>query len=83
MRKESQMARKPTENGEAYLAFVQAHNLSGAYEDPEKRKQSEQLYQRAVDLDPKFALALAGLSMVRLELLHPSARFLGRSISIQ
>ena len=60
----SQMARKPTENGEAYLALVQAHNLFGALEDPEKRKQSEQLYERAIELDPKFALAFAGLSMV-------------------
>ena len=40
----AQMERKPTENGEAYLAFVQAHNLSGALEDFEKLKQSEQLY---------------------------------------
>ena len=60
----SQMTRKPTENGEAYLAFVQAHDLSCAYEDPAKLKQSEQLYQRAVDLDPNFALALARYSQL-------------------
>ncbi len=60
----SQMTRKPTENGEAYLAFVQAHDLSCAWEDPAKLKQSEQLYQRAVDLDPNFALALARYSQV-------------------
>jgi TolB-like protein/Tfp pilus assembly protein PilF len=60
----SQMTRKPTENGEAYLAFVQAHDLSCAYEDPAKLKQSEQLYQRAIDLDPKFALALARYSQL-------------------
>ncbi len=35
----SQMTRKPTENGEAYLAFVQAHDLSCAFEDPAKLKQ--------------------------------------------
>src|SRR5467141_5080578 len=39
----SRMERKPTENGEAYLAFVQAHNLQDAMEDLEKLKQSEQL----------------------------------------
>ncbi|KAF5408014.1 MAG: hypothetical protein Udaeo2_18530 [Candidatus Udaeobacter sp.] len=49
---------KPTENGEAYLAFVQAHNLQNAVEDFGKLKQSEQLYARAVELDPKFALLL-------------------------
>jgi TolB-like protein/Flp pilus assembly protein TadD len=60
----SQMTQKPTENGEAYLAFVEAKNLSCAYEDPAKLKQSEQLYQRAVDLDPDFALALARYSQL-------------------
>ena len=60
----SQMTAKPTENGEAYLAFVQAHDLSCAWEDPAKLKQSEQLYQRAVDLDPNFALALARYSQL-------------------
>jgi TolB-like protein/Tfp pilus assembly protein PilF len=60
----SQMTQKPTENGEAYLAFVEAKNLSCAYEDPAKLKQSEQLYQRAVDLDPNFALALARYSQL-------------------
>jgi TolB-like protein/Tfp pilus assembly protein PilF len=60
----SQMTRKPTENGEAYLAFVQAHDLSCSYEDPAKLKQSEQLYQRAIDLDPNFALAIARYSQL-------------------
>src|SRR5881398_1748711 len=53
----AQMERKPTENGEAYLAFVQAQNLQCAVEDFDKLKQSEQLYERAVQLDPSFALA--------------------------
>ena len=60
----TQMKRKPTENGEAYLAFVEAHNLSCAMEDTTKLKQSEQLYQRAIELDPKFALALARYSQL-------------------
>src|SRR5215472_8349797 len=38
----SQMAQRPTENSEAYLAFVQAHDLSCAVEDLAKLKQSEQ-----------------------------------------
>jgi len=60
----SQMTRKPTENGEAYLAFVQAHDLSCEVEDVEKLKQSEQLYQRAIELDPNFALAIARYSQL-------------------
>src|SRR6188472_1920661 len=61
----AQIERRPTENGEAYLAFVQAHNLSHAIESLEKLKQSEQLYQRAIDLDPNFALAIARYSQLQ------------------
>jgi len=61
----AQMTRKPTENGEAYLAFVQGHTLHRQVEDSEKLLQAEQLYERALELDPKFALAAAQLS--RLE----------------
>jgi len=66
----SRMERKPTENGEAYLAFVQAHNLSCAFEDLEKLKQSEQLYQRAIELDPNFAVAIARYSQLESWILH-------------
>ena len=62
--------RKPTENGEAYLAFVQAHSLQNALEDLGKLKQSEQLYARAVELDPKFALALARYSQLESWISH-------------
>src|SRR5438034_1505347 len=64
------MERKPTENGEAYLAFVQAHDLQCAVEDLGKLKQSEQLYARAIELDPKFALALARYSQLESWIFH-------------
>jgi TolB-like protein/Tfp pilus assembly protein PilF len=67
---QSQMTQKPTENGEAYLAFVQAHNLSCEVEDIGKLKQSEQLYARAVELDPNFAVALARYSQLESWFLH-------------
>src|SRR5436853_4498672 len=70
----SRMERKPTENGEAYLAFVQAHNLQNAVEDIGKLKQSEQLYARAIDLDPKFALAIARYSQLESWILHTFER---------
>jgi serine/threonine-protein kinase len=66
----AQFERKPTENGEAYLAFVQAHDLSCAYEDFEKLKQGEQLFERAIDLDPNFALAIARYSQLESWILH-------------
>jgi len=65
-----QMTRKPTENGEAYLAFVQAHNLHLQLEDMEKLKQGEQLYERALQLDPNFSLAAADLSRLESWIYH-------------
>src|ERR1700745_2151521 len=70
----AQIEHKPTENGEAYLSFVQAHNLSCALEDFEKLKQSEQLYQRAIELDPNFALAIARYSQLESWILHTFER---------
>jgi TolB-like protein/Tfp pilus assembly protein PilF len=70
----AQIEQKPTENGEAYLAFVQAHNLSCAVEDLEKLKQSELLYQRAIELDPNFALAIARYSQLQSWIVHTFER---------
>src|SRR5467141_3937589 len=70
----SQLERKPTENGEAYLAFVQAHNLQNAVEDLGKLKQSEQLYARAIELDPRFALAIARYSQLESWIVHTFER---------
>src|SRR5437899_4638488 len=66
----SRMERKPTENGEAYLAFVQAQNLTCAVEDFDKLKQGEQLYERAIQLDPNFALGLARSSLLQSWIVH-------------
>jgi TolB-like protein len=66
----AQMTRKPTENGEAYLAFVQAHNLQMHLEDLEKLKQAEQLYERALQMDPNFALAAADFSRMESWIFH-------------
>jgi TolB-like protein/predicted Zn-dependent protease len=65
-----QMTRKPTENGEAYLAFVQAHNFHRDLEDLPKLKLAEQLYERALQLDPNFALAAASYSRLQSWVYH-------------
>jgi TolB-like protein/Tfp pilus assembly protein PilF len=70
----AQIERRPTENGEAYLAFVQAHNLQNAVEDLGKLKQSEQLYARAIELDPRFALAIARYSQLESWIVHTFER---------
>lgn len=70
---EARMSQKPTENGEAYLAFVQAHDLQMRPDHLEANQQkAEQLYQRAVQLDPQFALAFAELSRLQSWIYHSS-----------
>ena len=65
-----QITRRPTENGEAYIAFVEAHNLQNNFEDIEKLKRAEQRFERAIELDPKFALALAKYSQLESWIVH-------------
>lgn len=82
----AQMTRKPTENGEAYLAFVQAHNLHAQMDDLEKLKQAEQLYERALQMDPNFSLAAADFSRLESWIYHtfdptPSRREKARSLA--
>jgi serine/threonine-protein kinase len=81
-----QLESKPTENGEAYLAFVQAHDLSCTMEDFEKLKQGEQLFERALELDPTFALAIARYSQLESWIVHifdptPARREKARSLA--
>src|SRR5205085_3823552 len=66
-----QLTRKPTENGEAYLAVVQARDLFNSHvEDIEKLKQAEQLFERGLQLDPNFALAAACYSQLESWIFH-------------
>ncbi len=60
----ARMEEKPTENGEAYLLYVQAQAIAtGA--DTERRKQAEALFAQAIQLDPSFALARANFSRLQ------------------
>jgi TolB-like protein len=65
-----QMTHKPTENSEAYLAFLQAHNLNVSMEDSSRLQEGERMYERAISLDPKFALALARYSQLESWIFH-------------
>ena len=56
---------RPTQNPDAYLLFVQAHdyaNRPDMFRDTSLK--AEQLFEQATKLDPNFAAAFAGLSMV-------------------
>ena len=63
--------RRPTQNPDAYLLFVQAHdyaNRPDLFRDTSLK--AEQLFEKATKLDPDFAAALAGLSMIESWMYH-------------
>lgn len=66
----AEMTRRPTENDEAYLAFMKAHELQASLEDRATLNKAVQLYDRAIELDPKFVLALANLSILHSWIYH-------------
>lgn len=66
----AQIESKPTQNSEAYLVYVQAHNLHGEFGVREKIYQAEELYEKAIRLDQNFALAYASLSHLESWIYH-------------
>jgi TolB-like protein/Flp pilus assembly protein TadD len=65
--------RRPTQNSDAYLLFIQAHdyvNRPDHFRDTSLK--AEDLFQQAIKLDPKFAAAFAGLSMAQSWIYHES-----------
>jgi len=54
---------KLTENAEAYVCYLQAREFDLRWEDTENLYTAERLYERAITLDPAFALAHARLSI--------------------
>ena len=60
---EERLGRKPTENGDAYLLYQEAHEI---FSRPDRHHDDlarvEELYEKAIRLDPNFALAQARLS---------------------
>jgi TolB-like protein/Flp pilus assembly protein TadD len=62
---QEQIERKPTQNGDAYLLYLEAHEIFGR---PDRHHDDvarvETLYEKAIQLDPAFALAQARLSQV-------------------
>src|SRR5262245_9991912 len=67
----AQIERKPTENSEAYLAFVEGHDLLTR---PDKLRadteKAEQLFEKATRIDPNFAKAFAALAWVEDWMYH-------------
>jgi TolB-like protein/Flp pilus assembly protein TadD len=67
----AQLDRRPTSNSDAYLLYVQAHDYANR---PDRLRETslkaEELYEQAIKLDPNFALAFAGLSIVESWMYH-------------
>src|SRR6187551_2967060 len=69
----ARLDRRPTQNPDAYLLFVQAHGYASQrdmFRDTSLK--AEPLFEQAIKLDPNFAAAFAGLSMVQSWVYHNS-----------
>src|SRR5881398_2868766 len=63
--------RIPTQNPDAYLLFIQAHDYANRPDMfREASFKAEQLFEQAIKLDPNFAAAFAGLSKVESWIYH-------------
>jgi TolB-like protein/Flp pilus assembly protein TadD len=69
----ARLDRRPTQNPDAYLLFVRAHDYASQREMfRDTSLKAEPLFEQAIKLDPNFALAFAGLSIVESWLYHTS-----------
>ncbi|PYK36633.1 MAG: hypothetical protein DME60_14340, partial [Verrucomicrobia bacterium] len=69
----ARLDQRPTQNPDAYLLFVRAHDYFSQrdmFHDTSLK--AEPLFEQAIKLDPNFAGAFAGLSMVESWLYHSS-----------
>jgi TolB-like protein/Flp pilus assembly protein TadD len=70
-KEKARLDRRPTQNPDAYLLFIQAHDYANR---PDKFRDTSlkaaQLFEQATKLDPNFAAAFAGLSMVESWMYH-------------
>src|SRR4051812_26256064 len=68
----ARLDQRPTQNPDAYLLFVQAHDYATQrdflFRDTSLK--AEQLFEQAIKLDPNFAAAFAGLSLVESKIYH-------------
>ena len=63
--------RRPTQNSDAYLLFIQAHDYANKMDVlHESSEKAVPLFEQAIKLDPNFALAFADLSMVQSWIYH-------------
>src|SRR5207302_11230635 len=67
----ARLDRRPTQDPDAYLLFVQAHDYANRTDMlRDTSLKAEQLFEQVIKLDPNFAAAFAGLSMVESWVYH-------------
>jgi adenylate cyclase len=66
-RERDQLARIPTENLEAYDYYMRAEQEGFIYRDVDTYRRTLSFYQKAIDLDPGFANAHAGIARVAVD----------------
>jgi TolB-like protein/Flp pilus assembly protein TadD len=75
----ARLDRRPTKDSDAYLLYVQAHDYTNRPDHfRETSLKAEELFEQAIKLDPKFAAAFAGLSMVQSWMYHNDEPTAGR-----
>ncbi|MGH7580257.1 MAG: TPR end-of-group domain-containing protein, partial [Gemmatimonadales bacterium] len=72
------LAAKPTENLRAYDFYLRGNDYFDRPGDPEAYRGAEEMYSRATELDPTFALAFARLARTHISQFHFGERTGGR-----
>lgn len=75
-RERDQLARIPTDNLEAYDYYLRAEQEGITYSDVHTYRQTLSFYQKAIDLDPNFANAHAGIARVAVDVWRNDYTFL-------
>jgi TolB-like protein/class 3 adenylate cyclase/predicted Zn-dependent protease len=65
---------RPTKSGEAYLSYLQAQDKYSRSQEVDDLKQVAELYERAIQRDPEFALAFARLAYIQALLYHNNSQ---------
>jgi TolB-like protein/Tfp pilus assembly protein PilF len=69
----ARLDRQPTKDSDAYLLYLQAHDYANRPDQfRDELLKAEELFERAIKVDPNFAAAFAGLSMVESWMYHNS-----------
>ncbi len=69
----ARLDRRPTQNSDAYLLYLQAHDYASRMDDIHgAQAKAVPLFEQAIKLDPNFALAYADLSIAQSWLYHSS-----------